>query len=194
MSNATRSIDLRVTEEEDGLLVLRAPDVGYFTAPLGRGAVVAPGMAAGALQRLEGTVQLTIPPGVRGAVVTDPPERVLSPAGFGEALYRVAPAGAGEAASTSDAPEDAGAGLVLLSEQSGRVWHRPGPGEDPFCAPGSVLEDGAAVCLVEVMKTFSTLPYRPIKGLPARARVVRWIAADGADVQKGDPILELEPA
>ncbi len=194
MSNATRSIDLRVTEEEDGLLVLRAPDVGYFTAPLGRGAVVAPGMAAGALQRLEGTVQLTIPPGVRGAVVTDPPERVLSPAGFGEALYRVDPAGAGEAASTSDAPEDAGAGLVLLSEQSGRVWHRPGPGEDPFCAPGSVLEDGAAVCLVEVMKTFSTLPYRPIKGLPARARVVRWIAADGADVQKGDPILELEPA
>ncbi len=42
------------------------------------------------------------------------------------------------------------------------------------------------------MKTFSTVPYRPAAGLPDRARVVRWVAADGADVQKGDPILELE--
>ncbi len=193
MSSASHSLDLRMTHE-DGLIVLRAPDVGYFTAPLGRGAVVAPGMTAGALQRLEGTVQLTIPPGVRGAVVTDPPERVLSAAGFGEALYRIDPAGAGEAAAESDAPEEAGAGLVLVAEQSGRVWHRPGPGEDPFCAPGSVLEDGAAVCLVEVMKTFSTVPYRPVKGLPTRGRVVRWIVGDGADVQKGDPILELEQA
>jgi hypothetical protein len=44
------------------------------------------------------------------------------------------------------------------------------------------------------MKTFSTVPYRASKGLPARARVVRWLAADGGDVQKGDPILGLEPA
>ena len=193
MSNPSHSMDLRVTQE-DGLILLRAPDVGHFTAPLGRGAVVAPGMAAGALQRLEGTVQLTVPPGVRGAVVTDPPERVLSPAGFGEVLYRIDPAGAGEAAAESDLPEGSGDGLVLLAEQSGRVWHRPGPGEEPCCTAGSILEDGAAVCLVEVMKTFSTVPYRPLRGLPPRGRVVRWIAGDGDDVQKGDPILELEPA
>jgi len=193
MSTSTPTLDLRVSEE-DGILALRAPDVGYFTAPLVRGAVVAPGMDAGALQRLEGTAALRIPEGVRGAVISDPSERVLAPVGYGDVLYRVDPAGAGEAARDEDATEDPGAGLVLAAEQSGRVWHRPGPGEPPFCAPGDVLEEGAAVCLIEGMKTFSTLPYRPTKGLPTRARVVRWIASDGDDVQKGDPILSLEPA
>lgn len=193
MSAPNHHLDLRLSEEE-GILILRAPDVGYFTAPLTRGAVVAPGMQAGALQRLEGAAALRIPEGVRGAVISDPSERVLAPVGYGDVLYRVDPAGAGEAMQDEGEADDVGAGLVLFSEQSGRVWHRPGPGEDPFCAPGDVLEEGAAVCLIEVMKTFSTVPYRATRGLPARARVVRWLAADGGDVQKGDPILGLEPA
>ncbi|MGB0332633.1 MAG: hypothetical protein ACPGPE_12555 [Planctomycetota bacterium] len=193
MSVPNHHLDLRVSEE-DGVFVLRAPDVGYFTAPLGRGAVVAPGMDAGALQRLGGTASLRVPDGVRGAVISDPFERVLAAVGYGDELYRIDPAGVGEALQDEGAGEDPGVGLVLVSEQSGRVWHRPAPGEDPFCAPGDVLEDGAAVCLIEVMKTFSTVPYRASRGLPARARVVRWLAADGGDVQKGDPILGLEPA
>lgn len=191
MSRVASTLDLRVTEA-DGQLLLGAPDIGLFTAPLGRGAVVAPGMSAGALRHLGGTVTLMVPEGVRGAVIDDAPDRVLLPVGFGQVLYRVDPAGAGAATSEDPPEQDTAAGLVLVAEQSGRVWHRPGPGEAPFCAPGDVLEEGAAVCLVEVMKTFSTVPYRPAAGLPDRARVVRWVAADGADVQKGDPILELE--
>lgn len=193
MSAGDHTLELRLSEE-DGALLLRAPDVGYFTAPLLRGAVVAPGMTAGALQRLGGTARLVVPAGARGAIVSEAPERVLAPVGFDEVLYRVDPQGAGAAAEVDEAANGAADGMVLRSEQSGRVWHRPGPGEDPFCAPGTLLEEGDAVCLVEVMKTFSTLPYRAAAGLPARARVVRWLAEDGADVQKGDAILELEPA
>ena len=193
MSRPMDELELRLSEE-DGVLLLRAPEVGLFTAPLERGAVVAPGMAAGALQRLGGAVRLRVPAGARGAVVSEAPERVLAPVGFDDVLYRLDPAGAGAAAEAEDAGSEATGGLTLRSEQSGRVWHRPGPGEAPYCEAGSVLEDGDAVCLVEVMKTFSTLPYRASAGLPARARVVRWIAGDGADVQKGDPILEVEPA
>lgn len=193
MSGRSESMELRVTHDE-GLVLLCAPDVGHFTAPLERDAVVAPGMEAGALRRLDGTVELRVPQGVRGAVISEAPERVLAPVGFGEVLYRIDPAGAGAAAEDVEVRQDSTDGLLLTAEQSGRVWHRPGPGEEPFCTPGDVLEDGVAVCLVEVMKTFSTVPYRASSGLPPRARVVRWVAADGADVQKGDPILELEPA
>ena len=92
MSVPNHHLDLRVSEE-DGVFVLRAPDVGYFTAPLVRGAVVAPGMDAGALQRLGGTASLRVPDGVRGAVISDPRERVLAAVGYGDVLYRIDPAG-----------------------------------------------------------------------------------------------------
>ena len=44
------------------------------------------------------------------------------------------------------------------------------------------------------MKTFSTVPYRAEGGLPARAKVVRWLANDGDDVEPGGGILVVEPA
>jgi len=49
------------------------------------------------------------------------------------------------------------------------------------------------VGLIEVMKTFTHVPYHATGGLPARARVVRWIVGESADVSEGDPLLEVEP-
>ena len=120
-------------------------------------------MTAGALQRLGGTARLVVPAGARGAIVREPPERVLAPVGFDEVLYRVDPQGAGAAAEVDEAAEGPGR-LVLRSEQSGRVsTARSGRGS---LLRGTLLEEGDAVCLVEVMKTFSTLPYRAAAGLP----------------------------
>ena len=36
--------------------------------------------------------------------------------------------------------------------------------------------------------------YSATGGLPARARLVAWVAGDGDDVSAGDPLLELEEA
>ena len=189
MSASRERIEMKVDRDGDEL-VLRSPDVGGFTAALPRGAALAPGMVAGALHRLGRSTDLVVPAGAAGAITSDAPRAVVAPVGFGETLYRLDPSGAADGAAAGLA---SGA-LAVTAGQSGRVWHRPAPGEDVFCSPDDVLEDGAPVCLIEVMKTFSTVPYRAVDGLPGHARVVRWLVDDGADVQQGDPILEIEPA
>ncbi|MEZ5974739.1 MAG: biotin/lipoyl-containing protein [Planctomycetota bacterium] len=84
--------------------------------------------------------------------------------------------------------------MILRSPQSGRFYHRPSPGEAAFAEVGTVLEAGQPVGLIEVMKTFAHVPYASKGGLPARARVVRVLAGDGADVDSGTPLFEVEPA
>jgi hypothetical protein len=41
------------------------------------------------------------------------------------------------------------------------------------------------------MKTFQPLKYRAAAGLPARAQLLRWLAADGAEVAEGQPLAAL---
>jgi len=85
-------------------------------------------------------------------------------------------------------------GLVLRSPQAGRFYHRASPAEAPFVTVGAVIEEGRSIGLIEVMKTFSHVPYRSAGRLPSRARVVRFLAGDGADVKPGDGLIEVEPA
>lgn len=180
--------------EDGGHAVLRSPEVGAFTNALPRGAIVAPGETAGAIVALGRAFALVVPEGARGEVVSDPPERVHHPVGFGDVLYRLAPvtSGGGAARASTARNDRATEGLVLRSPQSGRFYHRPAPSEPPFVTVGGTLAEGAPVGMIEVMKTFSHVPYRAVGGLPPRARVVRVIARDGADVRTGDPLIEVE--
>jgi acetyl-CoA carboxylase biotin carboxyl carrier protein len=111
--------------------------------------------------------------------------------GAGTALYELEPLDAAGFESAEPAAA-AGSGLVLCAEQSGRFYHRPTPGDPPFVAPGGAVTDGTPVGLLEVMKTFTQVPYRARGGLPADARVVRMLTEDGADVEVGQPLLEVE--
>ena len=181
---------------EEGLERLRllSPDVGLFTEALGPGAIVAPGQRVGTLLRLGRAAALVAPAGALGRVVSGPPERVLRPVGYGEVLYELAPLAAPEAAPAELEPAAAGALLVLASPQSGRFYHRPSPLEPPFAERGDLLEEGRPIGLIEVMKTFAHVPYHARPGLPRRARFVRFLCPDGAEVEAGAPLIELEPA
>lgn len=194
MSRPYTQLELRAVPGDGGHVCLMSPEVGNFTGALPKGAALAPGMVAGSLQRLGVCIDLIVPEGAGGAVLNDPPRARISAVGFGDQLYEVDPAGA--AATAAPAADDASAegGLTVRASQSGRVWHSPSPGDPPFCGPGAALVDGSPLCLIEVMKTFSTVPYRAEKGLPARSKVVRWVAADGDDVEPGSPLLIIEPA
>jgi biotin carboxyl carrier protein len=182
--------------QDGGAPCLASPEVGHFTAALSRGAVVAAGESAGVLVALGKSFDLIVPEGALGMVANDPPDLVRKPVGYRDVLYRLAPvAGTTAAAAQKSAAASASAGeLVLKSAQSGRFYHRPAPAEPPFVALGSVIADGQPIGMLEVMKTFSHVPYRATGALPKRARVVRWIASDGADVRAGDPLFEVERA
>src|SRR5262249_24003377 len=132
-----------------------------------------------------------------GEVVSARPEAVLLPVGYGTRLYELAPiagAGAGASAAAQAKPASSSAALVFRAPYSGRFWQRPAPNDPPFAREGDVLADGRTLGLLEVMKTFTHLVYRPGGALPARARLVRLLVADGGEVEDGGALLELEPA
>lgn len=188
------TIELVARREGDEVALL-APGPGWFTRALPEGALVGGGAAVGVLRVLGREHALRAPAGVHGRVVSARPERIDEPVGAGAELYRLAPLAAGDDAGDAVGPAEAAAtGLVLTSPQTGRFYHRPGPDEPAFAAPGDELAEGQPVGLIEVMKTFAHVPYRAQAGLPQRARVVRVLVEDGAEVRRDQPLLEVEPA
>ena len=179
---------------------LRSPEVGFFAGALPAGTVLVPGQSAGTIETLGRARVLRVPEGAGGRIVSEPSSLARAPVGYRDVLYELEPtASATLPGSPAVSREVARAGgtragaLVLPAPQAGRFYPRPAPGEPPFVAAGAVVEDGQPVGMLEVMKTFSHVPYRAGGGLPHRAKVVRVIAADGADVKPGDPLLEVEP-
>ena len=193
--------DLNVLPLQKGdSLCLASPDVGLFTRALEQGDWVDEGQLIGLLSRLGRMTPLRAPTGfagpgrTRAQIASPPPERVLTPVGYGTTLYElvlVPDEGQGEEASF--APDPAPATLTVPAPQSGRFYHRPGPDSPPFLNPDDELQEGTTLGLIEVMKTFAHVSYHPGKGLPDRARMLTWVAEDGAEVHEGDPLLEFEP-
>lgn len=196
MSRPVTRMELRKAVLEDGTIGLECPEVGLLSGAPERGTTLAPGMVAGTLHHLGRMVDLVVPEGAGGVVLSEAPKLLMAPMGYGDAVAVLDPEGAPAALAGATEAETALAdgALAVLAGQSGRVWHRPSPDDPPFCGPGDVLKDGAALCLIEVMKTFSTVAYRAEGGLPPSARVLRWLVEDGGDVQAGQPLLAVEPA
>ena len=188
------TLDL-VLAQEGGRQRLLAPAVGLLTRAHAQGELLAEGQECGVLLVLGRAHTLLAPPGASGRIANAPPERLQAPLGFGDLVYELEPLGAGapRPAAAQPAAQSAG-GLVLRAGQSGRFYLRPSPGEAPFVKSGDVLSEGTPVGLIEVMKTFTQVVHRAVEGLPPRARVLRYLVADGADVKQGQPLLELERA
>jgi biotin carboxyl carrier protein len=194
MSSGRDHIELEAQRDGDDTLLL-SPGVGWFTLSAHKGALLVPGNEVGRLRTLGVSAVLVVPPGVSGRVVNDPPRALLDPVDYRRVLYRLAPIAADQAAGPDgDADDEAAGGMLLRAPHAGRFWHRAAPSEPPMLSVGDAISEGQAVGLIEVMKTFSLVPYRAKGGLPARARIVRIVASDGAEVDEGSPLAEVEPA
>lgn len=185
---------LQLAVELDGERVkLVCPSVGTFSRAIGEGRALVAGECAGVLTTLGASYELVVPDGVAGMVVSARPERVLQPVDFGAVLYELAPlvAGAATVANAAASGESSGA-LVFRSPSAGRFWQRSAPTEPPLVSEGDLVETGKAVGLIEVMKTFTLVSYSSAGGLPPRAKVLRLLVADGAEVSDRTPLFELE--
>jgi biotin carboxyl carrier protein len=192
MSEQRRIEMLRVDRE--GGAVLLSPLVGWFTAARREGEVLVAGETAGCVITLGVARELVVPAGPPCVVRSKPPANVHAPVGYKTVLYELAPLAANaELGGASAAKKVAESGLVVRSPSAGRFWHRPSPSEKALVEVGSLVEAGTALGLVEVMKTFTHVVYRPEHGLPPRARIARVLAADGAEVEDGGELFELAP-
>lgn len=70
---------------------------------------------------------------------------------------------------------------------TGVFYLAPSPGEPPFIDVGAVIQEGQQVGIIEAMKMLNVLESE------RRARVVRILVEDGASVEAGTPLFELQP-
>lgn len=79
-------------------------------------------------------------------------------------------------------------GLVdVPAPMVGTVYRAPAPGEPPFVEVGSRVNQGAQLCIIEVMKLMNSVD-SPLKG-----RVVEACVETGAPVGYGDVLFRIEP-
>lgn len=78
-------------------------------------------------------------------------------------------------------------GQQVPAPSLGTFYRAPKPGEAPFVAVGSRVAVGDPLCLVEVMKLFTTV------NAPIGGTVVAIHAEDGDLVEFGQPLLSIDP-
>ncbi|HJO26475.1 MAG: hypothetical protein CMK00_02535 [Planctomycetes bacterium] len=191
------SIELLFERSADGECAqLLSPDVGHFTHAADSGRVLTSGESVGTLLSLGQARTLVVPPGVCGAVRSQRPELLHAPVERGELLYEIAPVeGATEQhASSTETASDGATGLVFRAPQSGRFYQRSAPDAPTLISPGQIITAGTVVGLIEVMKTFAQVVYMASDGLPHKARVLEVLVPDGADMERGDALIRLEPS
>ncbi len=194
-------VTLSVRHAGDGEMEVVAPRPGWWVQGPLLGEVLGPGAFLGWLQVLGARIELRVPSGVRGRVVARaggerPP--AIVPVDHGCVLLRLRPMFAESAEEQTSRSHDAsvrGEGISLCSPGSGRFYRRPAPDAPPFVSEGDVVEAGAPLGLLEIMKTFHRIDYEPdpTLGLPERGRIVAVLVEDGEDVQSGMPLFRLVP-
>jgi acetyl-CoA carboxylase biotin carboxyl carrier protein len=180
-------------EAADGELLLGSPAVGYYGFAPRVGEVVVGGSRVGRLATLGRTVELVVPQGVTGRVAERRLATRSDPVEYGQVLLRLLPVEAAEVgegvvsraqAVTRDLPEGT---FAVTSPTHGMFYRRPRPDEPPYVRSGQLVEEGATLGLVEVMKCFSAITYGGGE-LPSRAEIVEVRADDGSEVE-ADQIL-----
>jgi oxaloacetate decarboxylase alpha subunit len=70
---------------------------------------------------------------------------------------------------------------------TGTFYSSPGQGKERFVKEGDIVNAGDKVCIVEAMKLFN-----PINAA-IKCKIVAFIAKDGQGVEKGQPLVGIEP-
>ena len=131
------------------------------------------GSTVGELELTEGGTRIVIRRSPNMMMVSTPAAHVTNVSG---ALPAV-PAHAGK--------EDRS--VPLVAPMTGVFYSAPSPTEPPFVTPGSFVAVGQVIALVEAMKVFNEVQAE------AAGRVREIVAVNGEVVQKGDPLIKLEP-
>ena len=186
-------LELLATSDGDRV-VLRAPALGIWCDAPRLGSPLGGGSGAGSLIRLQRHTRLLLPPRVAGIVEGELPQDRMTPVEFGQELFRLRPLGGvvdSTAAQRDPALADGGEGeqlaegtFAVRAPTDGVFYRRPAPDAAAFVEPGSSIEEGHPIGMVEVMKTFHQIVYGGAE-LPARATVVELRAEDGALVRAG---------
>src|SRR5579883_1964507 len=85
------------------------------------------------------------------------------------------------------APKREERSLAVPTPITGVYYSSPSPSSPPFVNVGDVIHSGQVIALVEAMKVFNEVQSE------VAGRVVALVAKNGDVVQKGSPLLKIEP-
>ncbi len=88
---------------------------------------------------------------------------------------------------TEHGAADGGQRITIASPMLGTFYRASAPGEPPFVEVGTVVEQDTTVCIIEVMKLFTTIKAE------TRGRITRVSVEDGQLVEYGQVLFQLEP-
>lgn len=110
------------------------------------------------------------------------------------ASYAAAPAApaASAAAPAAEKPKAAEASadnlVTIKSPMIGTFYRSPAPGKPVFVEPGSEINAGSVVCIIEAMKLFNEIESE-VKG-----KIVKILVEDASPVEYDQPLFLVEPA
>ncbi len=178
-----------------------SPDVGTYYRPPELGAYLQPGSLAGILKRLNSLYHLRIPEGVSGFVLAVHQDDIANPVAYRAPLFELVAgqdAGVGirtrlQPRADRDADADRPPGtMVYLAPTDGIFYRRPSPESPPFVVEGDEVSPGDVLGLVEVMKSFNQIRFGGVD-FPEKARIVKILVEDGAEVRTGQPLFWFKP-
>lgn len=195
MKHRTPTVEASVERRDDGTIALVSRHVGLWREAPATGASVRAGDALGRLEVLGVLHTIRVPAGAAGFVVERGGDDGLArrPVQCGQVLVVLDPEAMPEGAVAAEVASSSTGGLFFGAPSSGRFYGRPAPDQEPFVKEGDIIDRGRVVAIIEIMKTFHRVAYEGA-ALPARAKILRIVPADGDDLEQGDPLLELEAA
>ncbi len=101
---------------------------------------------------------------------------------------RQAAPGSGEASSLDRTHRDAAdeSAITLTAPLVGTFYARPSPDDEPFVAPGDIVQPGDVIGIIEAMKVMNEVRAEE------SGRLRRVLAQEGAAVEYGQPLFVFE--
>ena len=168
-----------------------APRVGVFVPGVRPGDGLAAGRVIGSLFVLNRRFDVLCPSKARGEVASVAGK---GPVEYGKRLIEVGSrsATASDGADEADGPAGATTGdYEVKTPIDGIFYRRPTPDSSPYVEEGDIIELGATLGLVEVMKTFNPIRYTA-SAAPERAKIVEIVPEDMAEVQAGSVLFVVQ--
>ena len=183
-------IEALLIDREDGASDICAPHIGSFTASVAVNAVVGGPVPLGEFRIGNRDWTLMLPEGVEGRVVDLVRDARGATAEYKDVLL-VLQRGALDQAIDGGSVQagETFSGEVFRAPMDGQFYRRPSPDEPAFASVGDVIEPGATVGLIEVMKFFYPVTF---DGRHA-ARVTKVTVDTARPVTSGEVIFVFEP-
>ena len=191
-SSAPKKVARQTQEKEECLI--RSPGVGYFQSQLAVGAYVRAGSDLGFLRILGQKHRVILQPKAADAYI----EALLitkGPVEYNQPLIRLMKGSpSGQAfVKEEQGPEADSTSPTISAPQPGRVYLRPEPDKASYVSIGTEVSKGDVLLLIEIMKTFTPLVFQgSTDNLPEKARIVKVLVEDGAEIERGQALFEIE--